>query len=52
MPDFLASGGDAYWMLAAMEGKVQTGRIISDMLVEAFRTRGEIAPVIDGRIAR
>ena len=52
MPDFLASGGDAYWMLAAMEGKVQTGRIVSDMVVEAFRTRGEIAPVTDGRIAR
>jgi hypothetical protein len=29
-----------------------TGRLISDMLVEAFKTRGEIVPATDGRIAR
>jgi 2',3'-cyclic-nucleotide 2'-phosphodiesterase (5'-nucleotidase family) len=52
MPDFLAAGGDGYSMLAGMEGQVMTGRIISDMLVEAFKTRGEIAPVTDGRITR
>ena len=50
MPDFLAAGGDGYAMLAAMEGQVPTGRLISDMLVEAFRTRGAISPVVDGRI--
>jgi 2',3'-cyclic-nucleotide 2'-phosphodiesterase (5'-nucleotidase family) len=52
MPDFLAAGGDGYSMLAGMEGQVMTGRLISDMLVEAFRTRGNIAPVTDGRIGR
>jgi len=52
MPDFLAAGGDGYAMLAAMEGPVMTGRLISDMLVEAFRTGKTIAPVVDGRIVR
>lgn len=52
MPDFLAAGGDGYAMLAAMDETVMTGRLISDMLVEAFRTRGAIVPVTDGRIAR
>lgn len=52
MPDFLAAGGDGYSMLAGMDGQVMTGRLISDMLVEAFRTRGEIAPLTDGRIVR
>ena len=52
MPDFLAAGGDGYSMLAGMDGQAMTGRLISDMLVEAFRSGGEIAPVTDGRIAR
>ncbi|MCU0765830.1 MAG: bifunctional metallophosphatase/5'-nucleotidase [Gammaproteobacteria bacterium] len=52
MPDFLAAGGDGYATLAAMEDKVATGRIISDMLVEAFRARGTIVPATDGRIVR
>jgi 5'-nucleotidase / UDP-sugar diphosphatase len=52
MPDFLSAGGDGYSMLAAMEGQVMTGRIVSDMVMEAFRTRGDIAPVTDGRIVR
>jgi hypothetical protein len=39
-------------MLDAMEGKVLTGRLISDMVVEAFRTRGAIVPTTDGRIVR
>jgi 2',3'-cyclic-nucleotide 2'-phosphodiesterase (5'-nucleotidase family) len=52
MPDFLAAGGDSYATLAAMQDKVLTGRIISDMLVEAFRTRGTVTPYTDGRISR
>jgi 2',3'-cyclic-nucleotide 2'-phosphodiesterase (5'-nucleotidase family) len=52
MPDFLAAGGDGYVTLAQMQDKVATGRIISDMLVDAFRARGTITPVTDGRIAR
>jgi 2',3'-cyclic-nucleotide 2'-phosphodiesterase (5'-nucleotidase family) len=52
MPDFLAAGGDGYSMLAGMDAQVMTGRLISDMLVEAFRTRGAIAPLTDGRITR
>jgi hypothetical protein len=39
-------------MLAGMDAQVMTGRLISDMLVEAFRTRGAIAAATDGRIAR
>ncbi len=52
MPDFLAEGGDGYAMLKAMERRVDTGRLISDMVIEAFRAGGPIAPKLDGRIVR
>jgi 2',3'-cyclic-nucleotide 2'-phosphodiesterase (5'-nucleotidase family) len=52
MPDFLAAGGDGYAVLKELAEKVLTGRLISDMVMEAFRSQGEIAPVTDGRIAR
>jgi len=52
MPDFLAEGGDGYAMLKEMRGRVNTGRLISDMVVEAFRAGGPIAPSLDGRIVR
>ena len=52
MPDFLAEGGDGYAMLKELERRVDTGRLISDMLIEAFRAGGPAAAQLDGRIAR
>lgn len=50
--DFLAEGGDGYSALKAMSNPVMTGRLISDMVVEAFRTESPIDPQRDGRILR
>jgi 2',3'-cyclic-nucleotide 2'-phosphodiesterase (5'-nucleotidase family) len=50
--DFLAEGGDSYADLQQMQDKVMTGRLISDMVIEAFRTGGTVAPQLDGRILR
>jgi 2',3'-cyclic-nucleotide 2'-phosphodiesterase (5'-nucleotidase family) len=50
--DFLAEGGDGYAVLQQMQDKVMTGRLISDMVIEAFRTDGTVAPRPDGRIRR
>ena len=52
MPDFLAEGGDGYAMLKGMQHRVDTGRLISDMIIEAFRAGGPVAPQLDGRIVR
>lgn len=52
MPDFLAGGGDGYDMLEQLQDKVMTGLVISDMVVEAFRTRSPISAAVDGRISR
>jgi len=52
MPDFLAEGGDGYAMLKEMQGRVDTGRLVSDMVIEAFRAGGPVAPRLDGRILR
>ena len=52
MPDFLAEGGDGYAMLKEMQRRVDTGRLISDMVIEAFRAGGPVAPRPDGRIRR
>lgn len=53
VPDFLAAGGDGYDELARMSDEVMTGRIISDMLVDAIRTsKTPLAPRPDGRIQR
>jgi 2',3'-cyclic-nucleotide 2'-phosphodiesterase (5'-nucleotidase family) len=52
VPDFLAEGGDGYSMLKALEGKVATGRLISDLVMESFRSQGVVAPAVDGRIVR
>ncbi|AUB84174.1 bifunctional metallophosphatase/5'-nucleotidase [Candidatus Thiodictyon syntrophicum] len=48
--DYLAAGGDGYTMLKAMDNQVMTGRLISDMVIEAFRTASPIDPQPDGRI--
>lgn len=50
--DFLAAGGDGYADLQQMQDKVMTGRLISDMVIDAFRTDGTVAPQLDGRILR
>lgn len=52
MPDFLAEGGDGYAMFKDMEQKVMSGRLISDMVIEAFRAGQPVAPRTDGRISR
>jgi 2',3'-cyclic-nucleotide 2'-phosphodiesterase (5'-nucleotidase family) len=50
--DFLAAGGDGYDMLEAMTEPVMTGRLISDMVVEGFRTQSPVNVKTDGRITR
>lgn len=52
MPDFLAEGGDGYATLKTMRDKVMTGRLISDMVIEAFRAGLPVPTTLDGRIAR
>jgi 2',3'-cyclic-nucleotide 2'-phosphodiesterase (5'-nucleotidase family) len=52
MPDFLAAGGDGYAMFKDMENKVMTGRLISDMVIEAFRDAQPAIPKVEGRIVR
>ena len=52
MPDFLAAGGDGYEVFNDMQGRVPTGRLISDMVIEAFRVGEPVAPRLDGRIVR
>jgi 2',3'-cyclic-nucleotide 2'-phosphodiesterase (5'-nucleotidase family) len=50
--DFLAAGGDGYVVLKDMQGPLMTGRLISDMVIEAFRAGDPIDPRLDGRIVR
>ncbi len=50
--DFLAAGGDGYTMIKAMGDQVMTGRLISDMVIEGFRTASPVDPRTDGRIQR
>ena len=52
IPDFLAEGGDGYATLKDLDDKVVTGRLISDMVMDAFRNGQEVAPTTDGRIVR
>jgi 5'-nucleotidase / UDP-sugar diphosphatase len=52
LPDFLAAGGDGYQELTGLRDPLATGRILSDMLVEAFRGRGVLEATSDGRIRR
>ncbi len=52
VPDFLAAGGDGYQELTGMRDQLATGRILSDMVVEAFRNHREITVATDGRIRR
>ncbi len=50
--DFLAEGGDGYDMLKEMQDKVQSGRLVADMAIDAFRNEAAVAPQTDGRIQR
>ncbi len=52
MPDFLAAGGDGYVEFAGMTDQVLTGRLVSDMLIDALRHEQTLAPRLDGRIER
>ena len=50
--DFLAAGGDGYTMLEEMTEPVMTGRLISDMVIEGFRTESPVSATTDRRIMR
>ncbi len=50
--DFLAAGGDGYRMLESLRDPVMTGRLISDMVIEAFRVASPVDASLDGRIER
>jgi hypothetical protein len=39
-------------MLAGLRHPVNSGQLISDMLVAAFRRQGELDATLDGRIER
>jgi hypothetical protein len=39
-------------MIKAMGDQVMTGRLISDMVIEGFRTASPVDPRTDGRIQR
>ncbi len=52
MSDFLAAGGDGYAVFTQMTAPEMTGRLISDLLIDAFRQGQIIAPRLDGRIRR
>ena len=52
VPDFLAAGGDGYGMLTGLRDPVNTGQLIADLLVSAFRARTEVDARLDGRISR
>ena len=48
--DFLYEGGDGFVMLPAGTGKVATGRMLRDIMVDYIRKHGTIQPVLDGRL--
>jgi 2',3'-cyclic-nucleotide 2'-phosphodiesterase (5'-nucleotidase family) len=50
--DFLAAGGDGYWILKDLRDRTDTGRLLSDAVIEAFRTESPIDAGTDGRIRR
>lgn len=52
MPDFLAAGGDGYDMLKDLPDARETGTLILELVMDAFRNRPEISPTTDGRILR
>ena len=52
VPDFLAAGGDGYDMLTGLRDPENTGQLIADLLVSAFRNQGEVDAKLDGRISR
>lgn len=52
MTDFLAVGGDGYMMLKDLPDTQETGTLILDLVMDAFRTRSDIRPATDGRTRR
>ena len=52
VPDFLAAGGDSYAMFTGLRDPVNTGQLISDLLVSAFRAQPQVEARVDGRIRR
>jgi 5'-nucleotidase / UDP-sugar diphosphatase len=52
MPDFLAAGGDGYGMLKDLPDAKETGTLILELVMDAFRARPDISASTDGRILR
>ena len=52
IPDFLADGGDGYVSLQGLAERIDTGTLISDLVMEAFRAGEVITAATDGRIRR
>jgi len=53
VPDFLLAGGDGYGMIApATLERVDTGIVLTGLLVDHLRTKGVIDARIEGRIVR
>ncbi len=52
IPDFLAAGGDGYRMLKDLPDANETGTLILELVIDAFRNRPDVSPSTDGRILR
>ncbi|MBK5968504.1 MULTISPECIES: bifunctional metallophosphatase/5'-nucleotidase [Thiorhodovibrio] len=52
MPDFLAAGGDGYAELKDLSDATATGRLVLDMVTEAFRQQDTLNAGVDGRLLR
>ncbi len=53
VPDFLLAGGDGYTMIAsATLERIDTGIVLTGLLVDHLRSRGVIDASIEGRIVR
>jgi 5'-nucleotidase len=54
VPGYLARGGDGYTVFARAKTVIdaESGPQVSQVVLDAIAARGEIAPTVDGRIAR
>ncbi|MBK1649032.1 bifunctional metallophosphatase/5'-nucleotidase [Rhabdochromatium marinum] len=52
MSDFLAAGGDGYAELKDLPSATATGRLVLDLVTDAFRQPGRVDAGIDGRLLR
>lgn len=52
MPDFVAAGGDGHGALKDLPDAKESGSLILELVVDAFRARPDIGAATDGRILR